>query len=195
MQYGFEFTGPNRAFANPNGTAPDPVSGFGGAGGGLPVPATSFTAVLDASFPPGTYQVRVVGLSASGGLVGTFSDAITIILGPGVFISPNARSAITAPAAGTQLVRGAQVTFTWTVVTGVAQYLFEVTGPNQGFANPNGAAPDPGALGSVVVPGTALVAPVPTELPSGTYQLRVIALTAAGQPIGTFSDAVTVVVP
>ena len=74
---------------------------------------------------------------------------------------------------------------------GRAQYLFEFTGPGRVFANPNGPAPDPGALGSVVFPGTSLSALVPGSLVPGTYQVRVITLGPTGQPVGTFSDAVT----
>lgn len=79
-QYFFEFTGANRQFANPNGTAPDPVNGFGGAGGGLPVAATGFSIVPGPAFPPGRYQVRVIGLVATGQLMGRFSDAVTVIV-------------------------------------------------------------------------------------------------------------------
>ncbi len=79
-QYGFEHTGPNRQFANPNGIGPDPVNGFGGAGGGFVVPGTSFSVTLPASTPPGTYQVRVIGLFAAGQPVGVFSDAVTMAI-------------------------------------------------------------------------------------------------------------------
>jgi sugar lactone lactonase YvrE len=77
-QYGFEFTGSGRQFANPNGTSPDTVNGLGGAGGGFVVAGTGFTTGLGSSIPLGTYQVRVIGLSADGRLVGTFSDAVTV---------------------------------------------------------------------------------------------------------------------
>ena len=80
VQNGFEHTGPGRQFANPNGTGPDRVNGFGGAGGGFVVPGTGFTVTLGASTPPGTYQVRVIGLSPTGQPVGTFSDAVTVVV-------------------------------------------------------------------------------------------------------------------
>jgi hypothetical protein len=78
--YGFEYTGPGRQFANPNGTAPDAANGFGGTGGGLVVSGTSLPVTLTSSIPAGTYQVRVIGLSAAGQIVGTFSDAVTVIV-------------------------------------------------------------------------------------------------------------------
>ena len=81
-QYGFEFSGTNRQFANPNGTAPDSANGFGGAGGGFLVSGTALTLTLPTSIPAGTYQVRVIGVTGQG-LVGTFSDAVTIVVGAG----------------------------------------------------------------------------------------------------------------
>jgi hypothetical protein len=81
-QYGFEFTGANRQFANPNGAGPDGVNGFGGAGGGFLVTGTTVTLTVPLDTPPGTYQVRVIGVAPSG-LVGAFSDALTIVVGSG----------------------------------------------------------------------------------------------------------------
>jgi len=40
------------------------------------------TLTLPTAIPAGTYQVRVIGLSGQG-LVGTFSDAVTIAAGAG----------------------------------------------------------------------------------------------------------------
>ena len=193
-QYGFEFTGPNRGFANPNGAGPDPVNGFGGAGGGVLISGTGFTTAIAPSFPPGNYQLRVIGLSPAGQPVGSFSDAITLILGP-VFIPPGARPTITTPATGATVTRDTPVVFVWTVVPGVAQYLVEATRPGRAFVNPNGTVPDPvNALGSVVVLATALPVVIPPGLAPGAYGVRVIGLTTAGDPAGSFSDAVTVVV-
>ncbi len=79
-QYAFEHTGPGRQFANPNGTGPDPVNGFGGAGGGFVVDGMSVSVTLPASMPPGSYQIRVIGLSPTGQPVGTFSDAVAVIV-------------------------------------------------------------------------------------------------------------------
>ena len=79
-QYGFEHTGPGRRFANPNGTGPDSDNGFGGAGGGFVLSVTSFTLVLPPSIPPGSYQVRVIGLSPTNQVVGAFSDAVTVVV-------------------------------------------------------------------------------------------------------------------
>lgn len=39
---------------------------------------TSLSAVLPPDLIPGTYQVRVIGLSATGAPVGSFSDALTL---------------------------------------------------------------------------------------------------------------------
>lgn len=77
--YGFEVTGVGRKFANPNGTAPDGVNGFGGAGGGIGLPGTSFTPVLPLDLSLGVYQVRVIGLGPDGFIVGSFSDAIDVV--------------------------------------------------------------------------------------------------------------------
>jgi hypothetical protein len=192
-RYGFEFTGANLAFRNPNGSAPDGVNGFGGAGGGFPVGGTSFPVILTPDFPAGTYQVRVIGLTDTFLTVGVFSDAITVVLGASP-IPPDARPVITAPAANTNLLLGGPVQISWNVVPGVGQYLVEVTGPGRAFSNPNGPIPDPGALGSLVVPGTVVQGTVPPLLAPGAYQVRVICLNGSGQPVGTFSDAVTVVV-
>jgi hypothetical protein len=79
-QYGFEFTGRDRRFANPNGTAPDGINGFSGAGGGFLVPGTTLTLTLPTDIPAGTYQVRVIGLAATGQVVGRFSDAISVMI-------------------------------------------------------------------------------------------------------------------
>jgi hypothetical protein len=79
-QYGFEFTGSDRRFANPNGIAPDSLNGYGGAGGGFLVPGPGFTAELPVAMTPGTYQVRVIGLTATGQLLGSFSDAVTLVV-------------------------------------------------------------------------------------------------------------------
>jgi subtilisin-like proprotein convertase family protein len=82
-RFGFEFTGTGRQFLNQNGPGPDPVNGFGGAGGGFLVEGTSLTVVIDPSVPPGTYQVRVIGISRDGRPIGTFSDALTLTVGGG----------------------------------------------------------------------------------------------------------------
>lgn len=74
-----EHTGPGRQFADPNGTGPDPVNTFGGAGGFV-LSGTSFTTTLPPSIPPGTYQIRVIALSPTGQPVGAFSDAVTVIV-------------------------------------------------------------------------------------------------------------------
>ena len=79
-RYGFVHTRPGRQFANPNGTSPDSVNGFGGAGGGCVVPGTSFPVTLGPSVPTGTYQIRVIGLSPTGQPVGTFSDAVMVVV-------------------------------------------------------------------------------------------------------------------
>jgi len=92
------------------------------------------------------------------------------------------------------LARGTAATFVWSVVPGVAQYLFEFTGAGGQFANPNGTAPDPGSGGGFPVQGTNLTVTIPPGIAAGSYQVRVIGLGAGGQLVGTFSDAVTVVV-
>jgi Tol biopolymer transport system component len=192
-QYGIEHTGVNRTFQNPNDTAPDPVNGFGGAGGAFLSDTTRLDVLVPVGLPPGNYQVRVIGLTPAFQTMGRFSDAVTLILGV-VPIPADARPTITAPASGTAAPRGGTVVLAWTTVPGVAQYLFEFTGPDRAFANPNGTAPDPGALGSFAVGATGFTAAVPAALAPGAYQVRVIALGPGGAPVGTFSDAVTLAV-
>jgi hypothetical protein len=188
--YGFEFTGPNRQFANPNGALPDPVNGFGGAGGGFPLSGTSFAVPLGPGLPLGAYQVRVLGLAPGG----TFSDALTIVLGAGN------RPIMLSPADQTALPIGTPVTFGWTPVGGAVLYGFEFTGPNRTFANPNGTGPDPvngagGAGGAFVLPATAFSLTLPPGLTPGSYQMRAIGLTSSIVPVGVFSDAVTIIIP
>jgi hypothetical protein len=62
---------------NPDRTGPDPVNEFGRAGGGFVVVGTSFSVALPSTARPGTYQVRVIGLSPTGQPVGTFGGAVT----------------------------------------------------------------------------------------------------------------------
>ena len=192
-QYGLEFTGADRVFANPNGTGADGVKGFGGAGGAVVVPDTSVPVLLDPSFPAGVYQVRVVGLTAGFQPVGRFSDAVTLSLGavpPG-----NGRVRITQPANGGVLTRGTEASFVWTALPAVASYFFEFTGPGGSFGNPNGTGPDPGntAGGGVLIGSTGFTTIVPA-LPPGVYQVRVIGRTASGAFVGTFSDAVSLTI-
>jgi hypothetical protein len=109
-----------------------------------------------------------------------------------------AAPAITAPASGTRflLVPDATTPLTlgWTAVAGVTQYLLEVAKPNLGFSNPNGTGLDPvNGAGSVAVTGTTVTAALTPLVPPASYQVRVIGLSAAGQPTGAFSDAVTVI--
>jgi hypothetical protein len=78
--YGFEFTGANLTFTNPNGTAPDGVNGFGGAGGGFVVAGTGFPATVPTTLTPGSYQIRIIGLGPNGEIIGTFSDAVTVVV-------------------------------------------------------------------------------------------------------------------
>jgi hypothetical protein len=198
--YGFEFTGRNLQFTNPNAGLPDGVNGFGGLGGGVPVFATGFPADLDPAFPAGSYQVRVIGLDAGGQPVGTFSDALTLFLGLQP-VPPTARPTITAPPGGSPVARGAPLTVTWTeTAPGVPRYLFEFTGPDLVFTNPNAPGPDPvngfgGLGGGGLVTGTTLQAVVPADIPSGVYQVRVLGLSATNQPLGSASDAITLIVP
>jgi subtilisin-like proprotein convertase family protein len=179
-QYGFEFTCTSCAFANPGGRSPDIVNGFGGTGGGFPVPGTTFPIPIPADIPPGTYQVRVVGLTPGLAFVGRFSEAVTVLFGH----QPGGQPALTAPADGSPISRGSPVTFAWTAVPDAARYLFEFTGT------------DPGGLGGTLItptPDTSLPAIVPTDIPAGPYRIRVLGLTAEGAPVGQFSPALTVI--
>jgi hypothetical protein len=113
--------------------------------------------------------------------------------------SPADRARITAPASGSELQRGAPVTFAWTPLAGAAQYGFEFTGPDCRFTNPNAMVPDAvngygGTGGGFLVPGPGFTADLPVAMTAGSYQARVIGITEAGQLLGSFSDAVTLVV-
>jgi hypothetical protein len=191
-RYAIEFTGPDRVFANPNGTAPDPVNGLGGAGGAAVVDVTTITPVLEPGLPAGLYQLRVAALTADFQLVGRLSDAVTVALGavpPG-----NGRVRLTQPTA-TTLTPGMPVTFVWDALPAVATYFFEFTGPGGQFTNPNGPGPDPAntAGGGLIIGDTGFTTTVP-PLPAGVYEVRVIGRTAAGAFVGTFSDALTLTI-
>jgi hypothetical protein len=82
--YAIEHTGPGRAFANPNGTGPDPSNGFGGAGGALLVAngLTNAYLILPEGVPPGLYQWRVIGLDHAFRPIGSFSDAGRLTFAP-----------------------------------------------------------------------------------------------------------------
>lgn len=190
-QYGLEHTGPNLVFHNRNGADPDPVSGFGGLGGGFVLPTPSFAVDLDASaLPAGLYQVRVIPLVPGG----TFSNAVTLRFGPLGSEQPR----VTSPPDRFAAVREVtDLVLAWTAVSGAADYLLEVSARNAVFTNPEGGAPDPqngfgGAglgfsfagttVGPVRVPGTFL---------PGTYQVRVLPRAPNGEFIGLASAAIT----
>jgi uncharacterized repeat protein (TIGR01451 family) len=79
--YGIEISGVGRQFANQRGTGPDPINGFGGAGGGFIVDGTELVVVVPPALEPGTYEVRVIPLGPLG-LFGRFADAVTITVAP-----------------------------------------------------------------------------------------------------------------
>jgi streptogramin lyase len=195
--YGVEHTGAGLTFANPNGAEADPVNGFGGAGGGLRVDGTALAAPVGDDFPPGAYQVRVIAFGAGGQVLGTFSDALTVIVGEVASPVPaSARVTLTDPAPDSILVPGGAARVAWTALVGVQRYLLEVAGPGRPFSLPNATTlSDPAAVARLPVDDTALSGPVPPGVPSGVYQIRVIGLSPAGSPVGSFSDAVSVIVP
>ena len=63
------------------------------------------------------------------------------------------------------------------------------------FSNPNGTAPDAGAAGSLIVTGNTFSRPIPITLQFGFYQVWVIGRLPSGQLVGTFSDAITLILP
>jgi hypothetical protein len=79
-QQAFAHSGPARQFINGNWTGPDPVNGFGRAGGVLVLSGTSFSITLAPSTPPSAYQVRVIGLSPTRQPIDTLSDAVTVVV-------------------------------------------------------------------------------------------------------------------
>jgi hypothetical protein len=175
-EYGFEYTGPNLPFTNPIGSGPDAVNGYGGLGGGFAVPGTTVTVQVPPDLAPGAYQVRIVGLTPAS-LVGRMSDAVTFLVG-GI---PGDQPAITTPADGTPVPGGTLLAVAWTPVAGAAQYLITFEG-----------GPDPGLIGGgFLVPVNVISGTVPVGTPPGIYRLRVLGLTAAGAPVGSFSEVLT----
>jgi hypothetical protein len=134
--------------------------------------------------------------------VGLIVDDKLVLVSPALGIGRTAwwgavSPIVIEPADGDALARGTRVTFSWTAVPGAAQYGFEFSGANAAFTNPNGTAPDGtnglgGAGGGFVVSGTSLTVSVPGDASPGSYQFRIVGLTAAGQPMDQFGDAVTV---
>jgi hypothetical protein len=115
--------------------------------------------------------------SCDGQFLGTFSDAVTVILGSSSPPPAGGQITITAPASGSTFTRGSSVTFSWTALSGVTRYGFEFTGTNRQFANPNGTAPDAvngfgGAGGGFAVAGTSLQGALPLTIQPGSYQVR-----------------------
>jgi hypothetical protein len=198
--YFFEFTGTNRAFANPNGTVPDGVNGFGGAGGGLLVFSSSLSVTIPPGTAPGLYQIRVAAM-LSGQIVGGFSDAVTIRVtasttgscGP---VQPpvSGPSAITAPIDGAVLDAGTSVVVQFTPFgTNPLQcYFFEFTDPFQVFTSFNSL--DVGAGGGVlVVRGESVQIPIPATTPPGPRQIRVAPV--SGNPLAGPSDRDALAIP
>jgi len=66
--------GPGRTFAVPNAQSFDPGASA------LVVPGTALDAVVPPAFLPGSYQVRVFGLTAGDRPVGRASDALTLLV-------------------------------------------------------------------------------------------------------------------
>jgi hypothetical protein len=208
VTYFLEFTGPNLVFANPNGTVPDGVNGFGGAGGGILVNDTSLVAVVPPGTPPAAYQIRVAGLTPDNQIVGGFSSAVTVnVVGTaacGVAQPPRDQPpSITSPTDGSSLPAGATVTVQLTPFgTNPNQcYFFEFTDPNRQFTE--ALTLDVAAGGGVLVfRGNAVAIQVPADMTPGRRQIRVAPVVgnpAAGpndpgalQIVGPFSQAVNV---
>jgi Tol biopolymer transport system component len=171
--------------------------------GPLPAPftlevqqTTTFTVTLTSAIPAGTFQVRVIPLSAGG--AGTPSSSVAFTLVPGISPAATDRPFFTTPQDGVTVSYNQPVTFAWTPVAGVTQYGFEFTGANLTFANPNGTAADGvngfgGAGGGFLVMGTSTTVPIPAGIQVGAYQVRVIGFGAAGV-VGSFGDALTLTV-
>jgi hypothetical protein len=120
----------------------------------------------------------------------------TLVIG---HVCPEARPCITEPASGATVARGAPLRIGWTPVPLAFQYGIEHTGVGRTFSNPQGTTVDAtngfGGAGGGFIVGTAgqAVNVVPAaSAPAGSYQLRVIGLDRDIQPLGTFSDAVTI---
>jgi Tol biopolymer transport system component/streptogramin lyase len=161
-------------------------------------PATSQTVTLSPGLaPPGAYQLQVIPLGADG-TPGTPSAPLAFSLIPSIALQPGDRPYFITPEAEVTVARGQGLTFAWTTLAGVALHGIEVTGADLVFQNPNGTVPDGqngfgGAGGGGLVSGTSVTIVVP-NVPAGRYQVRVIGISAAGAVVGSFSDAVTVIV-
>jgi hypothetical protein len=208
VTYFLEFTGPNLAFANPNGTAPDGVNGFGGAGGGILVNDTSISVAVPLGTVPGTYQIRVAGLTPGNQIVGGFSSAVTISVVAtatcGVALPPtNQPPSIVGPIDGSLLPAGTTVMVQLTPFgTNPDQcYFFEFTDPGLQFTDFIRLDVEAGG-GVLVFRGNPVAIQIPADTPPGRRQIRVAPV--AGNPaagpndpqaltiVGPFSEALTV---
>jgi hypothetical protein len=132
--------------------------------------------------------------AAMGNQVLTALGAPPLPMAGGAPIPADARPVMTAPPPQSTVSRGQRITVAWSAVPGVSRYLLEVSGPGRPFSIPNGTSLDPAALGSLVIPGATIAPTVPRDAAPGPYQVRVISLNGEGQPAGTFSDALTLIV-
>lgn len=125
------------------------------------------TRTLSAAAPPGVYYLRVTADSPCG----------RSAIGPDTSIQFGGAGIPASPVLTTS-VAGAALTISWTAVPGAVGYRLEA-----------GSGPLTANIASLPVATTSLTAPA---VPSGTYYLRVIALTAAGPSLPS-NEAVAIV--
>jgi len=124
-----------------------------------------------ANIPPGTYYVRVAGTNNGG--MGPFSNEVTVTVAPPQPPGP--------PTLNAASVAGNAVTLSWSApMTGSAPTGYQVIASFSSGGTP---------IATLSVPGLGVTVSAPT----GTYFVRVRALSAAGP--GAESNEITVVVP
>ena len=135
----------------------------------LPLPGSSNVTTIP-GIPPGTYYVRLLAQNAGGTSVASNEVALTVV-GP---------SAPGAPTLNAPMVSGSTVGLSWTPGAGGAPTSYVLTALTSGGA----------VLANVPLTGSAVSF---TGVPSGSYQLRLVAVNSVGA--SPPSSTVAVVVP
>ena len=143
-------------------------------GFGIPTASVTLTGAPGASIPgvpPGTYYVRVLAVNA-GGTSGPSNEVTVVVSGPGLPGTPTLNPAV---------VSSTTVSLSWVPGAGGVPTSYLLTAAS---------APGGSAIATVPLTGTSATF---TNVPSGTYHLRLAAINAVGSSLA--SNEITVVVP